>query len=86
MTGDRKIRPVTPGEVLADVLEDIELSVADFAALTDIPIDELMAIIDNKKPIAQDTALAIGNTLTTSSQLWLALQAKVDNWVERHGS
>lgn len=56
------------------------MSVADFAALIDIPIDELMAIIDNKKPITQDTALAIGNTLTTSSQLWLNLQAKVDTW------
>lgn len=39
----------------------------------------------NKKPIAQDTAQAIGKALCTNAQLWLDLQAKTDNWHKRPG-
>jgi len=77
---DRQIKPVTPGEVLKNVLEDTETTLERFAELTEIPLDDLKAIVDNKKPIAQDTAEAIGKALFTRAQLWLDLQAKIDRW------
>lgn len=77
---DRKIRAVTPGEVLSDILTGNEMSLAEFSMLSGIPLDDLRSIVANKKPIAQDTAQAIGKALFTSADLWLNLQAKTDRW------
>lgn len=81
---NRNVAPVTPDEVLADILEDNQITVTEFARLTEIPLDDLRSIIANKKPIAHDTARAIGKALSTSPQIWLDLQAKTDNWQKRY--
>lgn len=80
---DRKVPPVTPGEILEDILEDNQISLAEFVTLSEIPLDDLNAIIANKKPIAQDIAEAIGKALSTNPQIWLDLQTKTDNWNKR---
>lgn len=80
---DRSVPPVTPGEVLEDILKDCEMNLELFAILSEIPLDDLKAIIVNKKPISQDTARAIGKALGTSDRIWLDLQAKTDNWHKR---
>ena len=78
--GDRKVRPVTPGDVLLDVLEDTGMSLLEFAELSGLAIARVEEIVRNKKPIDQNTALAIGKGLGTNSQIWLNLQTKVDSW------
>lgn len=82
--GDRKVRPVSPGEVIADVLEDTGMSLVEFAELTGLSLDEIHGIFANKKPIASAVSWAIGKALGVNPQLWLDLQAKVDNWDARH--
>jgi addiction module HigA family antidote len=80
---DRKVSPVTPGEILADILEDNQITLTEFARMSRIEVNDLRDIIDNKKPITQDTALAIGKALFMDAQIWLNLQTKTDNWHKR---
>jgi addiction module HigA family antidote len=76
----RPVRPVPPGDILLDVLEDTKMSLAEFAEFSGLTISRVEELVRNKKPINQDTALAIGKGLGTNSQIWLNLQTKVDNW------
>ena len=48
----RQVPPVTPGEVLSDILAGNEMSLAEFSMLSGISLDDLRAIVANKKPIA----------------------------------
>jgi antitoxin HigA-1 len=76
----RQIRPVHPGEVIADVLEDIEMTQTSFAQALGVSRRTVNEIIQGRRPITVDTAIRIGKALGNGPQLWLNLQQKVDVW------
>ena len=82
----RKVRPVHPGEVLADVLEDIEMTQTRFAEILGVSRRSVNEIILGQRPITVDMAIRIGKALGNGPQLWLNLQQKVDIWdaVQKH--
>ena len=86
MIQGRKVRPVHPGEVLADVLEDIEMTQTRFAEILGVSRRTVNQIILGQRPITVDMAIRIGKALGNGPQLWLNLQQKVDIWdaVQKH--
>jgi len=86
MIQGRKVRPVHPGEVLADVLEDIEMTQTRFAEILGVSRRSVNEIVLGQRPITVDMAIRIGKALGNGPQLWLNLQQKVDIWdaVQKH--
>lgn len=77
---EKQIRPVHPGEVIADLLEDLEMTAIDFAWKLDVSPDTVEAIIQGRLPVTADIAIRLGKALGNGPQLWLNLQQKVDIW------
>jgi antitoxin HigA-1 len=82
----RKVRPVHPGEVISDVLEDIEMTQTRFAKILGVSRRSVNEIVLGQRPITVDMAIRIGKALGNGPQLWLNLQQKVDIWdaVQKH--
>jgi len=82
----RKVRPVHPGEVISDVLEDIEMTQTRFAEILGVSRRSVNEIVLCQRPITVDMAIRIGKALGNGPQLWLNLQQKVDIWdaVQKH--
>lgn len=82
----RKVRPVHTGEVISDVLEDIEMTQTRFAEILGVSRRTVNEIVLGQRPITVDMAIRIGKALGNGPQLWLNLQQKVDIWdaVQKH--
>jgi addiction module HigA family antidote len=82
----RKVRPVHPGEVISDVLEDIEMTQTRFAEILGVSRRSVNEIVLGQRPVTVDMAIRIGKALGNGPQLWLNLQQKVDIWdaVQKH--
>jgi len=64
----------TPGEYLRDELDEREWTVTEFAEIIGRPIQVVSEILNGKKEITAETAIAFGQALGTSAELWLNLQ------------
>jgi addiction module HigA family antidote len=86
MIQGRKVRPVHPGEVISDVLEDLEMTQTRFAEILGVSRRTVNEIVLGQRPITVDMAIRIGKALGNGPQLWLNLQQKVDIWdaVQKH--
>ena len=62
------------GAYLRDELDERGWNVTDFAEMLARPVQVVSEILNGKKEITSDTALAIGDALGTSPELWLTLQ------------
>jgi addiction module HigA family antidote len=78
VTVEKGIRPVHPGEVIADLLEDLDMTTIDFARKLDVSPDTVEAIIQGRIPVTVDMAIRLGKALGNGPQLWINLQQKVD--------
>ena len=84
---DRKRRPNHPGQVVLDILEDIEISQTQFAKILGVSRRTVNQIIQGRRPITVDMAIRIGKAFGNGPELWLNLQQNVDVWdaLEKHG-
>lgn len=80
ITNGRQVRPVHPGEVISDVLEDLEMTQTSFAEFLGVSRRTVNEIVQGRRPITVDMGIRIGKTLGNGPQLWLNLQQKVDIW------
>jgi addiction module HigA family antidote len=69
-----KMRPVHPGEILKDELDELELSASAFAKQLSVPVNRVTYIINGKRAITADTALRLARFFGTSAEFWLNLQ------------
>jgi len=76
----RKIRPTHPGEVILDILEDIDMSQTQFAQNLGVSRRTINQIIQGHRPITVDMAIRLGKALGNGPNLWLHLQQKIDIW------
>ena len=77
---ERKRRPNHPGEVILDILEDIEISQTQFAKMLGVSRRTVNQIIQGHRPITVDMAIRIGKAFGNGPALWLNLQQNVDVW------
>ena len=67
-----------PGEHLAEILEDLDLSTVEFAEATGMGESQLGAILKTLMPITADVAVRIGKALDMTPEFWLNLQTDYD--------
>ena len=68
------MRPVHPGEILRDELEDLGLSANAMAQALDVPANRVSAILKGQRGITADTALRLSRFFGTTPQVWMNLQ------------
>ncbi|MDA8283414.1 MAG: HigA family addiction module antitoxin [Actinomycetota bacterium] len=64
-----------PGEYLRDELAERGWAQGEFAEIIGRPVQVVSEILNGKKDITPETAIAIGAALGTSAELWMNLQA-----------
>lgn len=64
-----------PGEILRDELDARGWSEVEFAEILGRPTQAISEILNGKKEITTETAVAFGDALGTSAELWLNLQS-----------
>jgi len=69
---------IHPGEVLADELEELDVSATELARQLAVPANRITQIIQGKRAISGDTALRLGHWFGMSPQFWLNLQCAYD--------
>jgi len=80
----RKLKPVHPGEVLAeDFLEPLGLSQYRLARDISVPPRRINEIVHGTRAISADSALRLARYFGTSDRFWLNLQARYDLEMER---
>ena len=74
MRVSNNMRPVHPGEILADELEELCLSANALARALCVPTNRITAILNGQRGVTADTALRLSRYLGTTPQLWMNLQ------------
>lgn len=69
---------IRPGEILADELQELEMSAAELARTLYIPTNRITQILNGQQGITADTALRLGQWLGTGAELWLSLQTSYE--------
>ena len=80
ITQDRLVRPIHPSEVIADILDDLDINPSNFAKILGISNQTIQEIINGEESITVDIAIRLGKALGNEPRLWLNLQQKVDIW------
>ncbi|MBD2487645.1 HigA family addiction module antitoxin [Aulosira sp. FACHB-615] len=80
ITQDRLVRPIHPGEVIADILDDLDIDSTKFAEILGVSNQIVNEIINGQRAITVDIAIRLGKALGNGPRLWLNLQQKVDIW------
>lgn len=70
--------PIHPGEILADELEELDMSAASLARELHVPTNRITQIINGTRAISADTALRLGQWFGTGPELWLNLQKQYE--------
>ena len=73
-----KMRPIHPGEILRDELDELDLSANAFAKELAVPVNRVTSIINGKRSITADTAFRLGLFFGISPEFWLNLQTAYD--------
>ena len=66
--------PIHPGEILADELEEINISAAELARIIEVPPNRITQIMAGKRSVSADTALRLGQYFGMSADFWMNLQ------------
>ena len=72
------MRPIHPGEILEDELEELGLSANALAKYLAVPTNRITFILNGKRAITADTALRLGKFFGTTPEFWLNLQSDFD--------
>ena len=70
--------PIHPGEHLAEILEDLEISQYRLATTIGVSPRRINEIVHGTRSISADTALRIGKALRMTPESWLNLQRLYD--------
>ena len=73
-----------PGEYLRDELDERGWTVTEFAEIIGRPIQAVSEILNDKKEITTETAMAFAEALGTSPSLWLNLQTNYRLCIQRN--
>jgi addiction module HigA family antidote len=78
MTEQRPISPIHPGEVLAEQLEELNLTAAEVERELHVPSNRLYQLIAGKRAMTADTALRLEQWLGVSALFWMNLQKRYE--------
>jgi addiction module HigA family antidote len=70
--------PFHPGEYLREILEELDLSQAEFAKNIGVSPMRISHIVRETRPVTADLALRFGKAFGQSAQFWINLQSAYD--------
>lgn len=73
-----KMKPIHPGEILRQELEELDYSANQFAAKLHVPVNRITHILNGQRAITADTALRLAKFFGTTPEFWLNLQTAYD--------
>ncbi len=74
MNARNGMRPVHPGEILREELDEIGLSASALSKALGVPVNRVTMILNGQRGMSADTALRLATYFGTTPQLWLNLQ------------
>ena len=74
MSTSNGMRPVHPGEVLREELEELNMSTSALAAELDVPPNRITEVVKCERSVTADTALRLARYLGTTPEFWMNLQ------------
>ena len=74
MTPKNGMRPVHPGEILREELDELGMSANALSKALDVPANRVTAILNGQRGVTANTALRLARYFGTTPQLWLNLQ------------
>ena len=77
------IGPIHPGEDLAEILEDLEITQRQFAMAIGVSQSRINRIINRRSPVTADMAVRFGRAFGQSAEFWMNLQQMYDLEVAR---
>lgn len=78
--------PIHPGEILADELQEINMTGVELANRIGVPNNRIYMILQGRRNITADTALRLGKFFNTGPEFWLNLQKAYELDVARHAT
>ena len=75
------MRPVHPGEVLRDELDELGLTASALSKALGVPVNRITSILNSQRGVSADTALRLARYFGTTPEMWLNLQK---TWELRH--
>jgi antitoxin HigA-1 len=72
------LKAIHPGEILADELEERQVSASELARQIDVPANRISQLLRGNRAITGDTALRLGHWLGMNPQFWMNLQSQYD--------
>ena len=72
------MRPIHPGEILSEELEELGMSAEELDEFLAIPVGTVAAIVSEKRGIDADFALRLSRYLGAGERLWMNLQVSYD--------
>ncbi|WP_309472821.1 HigA family addiction module antitoxin [Nostoc sp. ATCC 53789] len=69
LLNDRLVRPIHPGEVIADILDDLDINTANFAEILGVSHQIIQEIINGQRAITVDIAIRLGKALENGPRL-----------------
>ncbi len=72
------MRPIHPGEILKDELDELKLSANALAKALDVPTNRITSILNEQRSVTADTALRLAKFFGTSPDFWMSLQSSYD--------
>ena len=80
-TGERKIRPTHPGEMLReDFLPDYGLTVSNFAKAIGVSRQTANELVRERRAVTSEMALRLARLFGNTPEFWLNAQRAVDLW------
>ena len=77
-TTRKRLKPIHPGEILAEDLRDAGISLNKLARCLRVPMNRISAIVNGKRSITAGTALRLARYFGTSPEYWMNLQMAYD--------
>ena len=68
------MRPVHPGEILEEELEELGMSASALARALGVPTNRVTAILKGQRGMTANTALRLSRYFGTTPELWMNLQ------------
>ena len=74
MNATNGMRPVHPGEVLREQLDELGLTANALSKALGVPVNRVTMILNGQRGVSADTALRLARYFGTTAQLWMNLQ------------
>jgi len=78
MAEQRPVYPIHPGTILADELEELQITAAELARELHVPSNRIYQLVAGRRAMTADTALRLEQWLGVEAAFWMNLQKRYE--------